>query len=153
MHYSINVIIDIAGGNDAATDVVNGWGLPEGSNVSIQALPPSSGGTIDEEGNLTPYEPPAQPSPIINALNPNFAAAGDPDVTLHVLGQNFTAESVIAFNNADETTEFVNTGELTTVVKTSGTDFEVTPGSYPVVVRSNGQESNTVNFAITEPAP
>jgi hypothetical protein len=91
------------------------------------------------------YDPDRQ----LRALDPEQATQGDPDTLLRCLGDGFTAESVIYFNNGPENTSFTSEREVTTVVKTSGTEFEINPGNYPVkVVTGIDWTSDELEFVI-----
>lgn len=93
-------------------------------------------------------EPPPVTVPVIDHLDPTGAAIGDADLTLHVVGDNFDEQCIILFNNGEETTVFVSSTELTTIVKPS--TAEVT-GAFPVAVRNAaGSMSNEVSFTFTE---
>jgi hypothetical protein len=128
--------------NDAdARDLMVSWGLPEGSTVTAQASPDPVTITVGPNGSLD--IPPA-----ITTLDPASAAEGDPDVTLRVLGTGFDEATIINWNGGDEVTKFVSSQEVTTIVKTSGVEFDVTPGVYPVYVHNPIGTSNTVSFEI-----
>ena len=90
--------------------------------------------------------------PVISALEPSEATAGDPDVTLRVLGLNFDPSSVIVFNGGAETTVYVSASELTTLVKVSGDEFAPVPGTYTVQVRTGGYDTPALDFTIAPSA-
>jgi hypothetical protein len=76
-----------------------------------------------------------------------MVAEGD-DVTLHVYGAHFVPRSGILFNGGAETTVFLSSQELTTVVVGA---TATTPGEYPVQVETGGLGgglSGTCLFAI-----
>ena len=99
-------------------------------------------------GSQLPPDAEVERRPAVGALNPGEATIGGADVTLHVTGVNFYDTSVVVFNGGVETTTFVSSNELTTIVRPS---TAVTPGSYPVLVRNDdGRESNAVNFTFIE---
>lgn len=77
------------------------------------------------------------------SLNPYKAVIGSASFVLHVLGKNFNEESVINFAGNNESTVFISDTELTT-----GVDMNVWkgPDTLPVMVISNGVESNVMNF-------
>jgi len=81
----------------------------------------------------------------ISQLVPNSATAGDPAFTLTVNGSGFTSSSVVYWNAATRPTTFVTANQLTAQI--SASDI-ATAGTIPVYVRSNGQNSNTVNFMV-----
>jgi hypothetical protein len=73
---------------------------------------------------------------------------GDPtDVTMHVLGTNFTAETKILFNNLEEPIVFISETDITTIVKPS---LFVVPAVCPVSVVG---ATESVPFEFTEPVP
>jgi hypothetical protein len=85
-------------------------------------------------------EPPGPRVPVptmhtLESLNPDTAAIGDDDVTMHVIGTGFTAAAQIVFNGGAETTVFVSDTELTTTVKPSTAEVA---GAFPVTVVQNG---------------
>jgi hypothetical protein len=94
---------------------------------------------------------PAAPAPSITALVPASAPIGAPNFTLHVQGTGFAATSVIVFNGFDEPTTFVSATEVTTGVNM---DVWTAPSlPLPVLVRTNGQESNAVPFTFVAAPP
>jgi len=91
------------------------------------------------------------PVPHLAELVPAAVMIGpdEPDITLHVRGLGFTPGCTIVFNGGDETTVFVDTHELTTIVKPSLGSIAVT---VPVLVRSeDGETSNALDFSFTAP--
>lgn len=88
--------------------------------------------------------------PTVSSLNPGSATVGDPDFTLHVMGTNFTPESVIVFNGGEEITVYVSATELTT-----GVNMATVTGAYTVpvaVLSSDGVLSEPVNFVFQDAA-
>ena len=75
------------------------------------------------------------PRPQLTSLTPRTMVAEGDDVTLHVYGTGFVPRSVILFNGGAETTVFVSSQELTTVVVGV---TATTPGEYPVAVETGG---------------
>lgn len=112
----------------------------------------SSAGAIYEEGGINDQALKAIGGAIINAqpvltsLNPATAVKGGADVTLHCLGSNFTASSVINFNGGNEPTTFVNAGDITTIVKPSLVSVAI---SVPVVVINGVLSSAPKTFTFT----
>jgi len=86
--------------------------------------------------------------PEVTSLSPNTAVSGDPDFTLYVSGENFTAQSVIHFGLNDEPTTHNADGTLSTGVKPS----LFAPAEVDVCVRTGPLESNIVTFTFTAPA-
>lgn len=88
------------------------------------------------------------PRPLLQSLTPRSMVAEGDDVTLHVYGEHFVPRSVILFNGGAETTVFVSSQELTTVVVGV---TATTPGEYPVQVQTaapGGGLSGICRFAI-----
>lgn len=129
-----------------AESVIASWNLSPDCSVNSQMTVPlgPNPGATDSDGNVVP----APTAPTLDSLDPPDATAGDPDVTLRCLGTGFTDATVINFNGGDETTVFVSDSELTTIVKTSGAEFEITPGTYPVSVHNDLGASETLMFTI-----
>jgi hypothetical protein len=85
-----------------------------------------------------------QPQPTIESLDPDEADAGDAeDITMHVRGSGFTAQSVIVFNGHDEPTVFVDEGDITTIVKPS---LFTVPAVCPVLVKNGDKQSEADEF-------
>jgi PKD domain/IPT/TIG domain len=83
--------------------------------------------------------------PWIERLDPPSAPLGSDDLTLHVIGRNFTADDVIVWNRGDEPTTFVSDTELTTGVQPS---TATGPRSVWVQVRDQyGTMSNGATFS------
>jgi len=116
------------------------------------ALYTSSGAEIVPplNSNVDRRVTPGTPEPIvpsISLLNPATAVAGDPDSTLMVTGNGFTAASVIVFGGVDQATTF-GTGTSLTCALASST---ASAGDVPVEVRDSAGTSNSVNFSFTAP--
>jgi hypothetical protein len=91
--------------------------------------------------------PAKPPMPKLNALEPNTAAMGSADFEINLRGVNFTAQSVILWNNGEESTTFVDASTLTTTVKPSTVSAPVT---IPIQVRDGQLVSNGLPFTFTE---
>lgn len=91
------------------------------------------------------------PPPALTSIDPTTAEMGSADLTLTATGTDFVQGSVIMFNNSANETTFVSETELTTLVVPSTASG---PWTVPVGVRNpDYQESSTVDFSFTEPAP
>lgn len=90
--------------------------------------------------------------PSVTSLSPSSVLVGTAAQTLTINGSNFVSSSTVTYNGIAHTTTFVSVGQLT--IQLSASD-QGTVGSYPVVVANPapGGGSNTVNFAVTLPAP
>lgn len=95
----------------------------------------------NQPGIIDPYSdtPTKLRDPVLHSLSPNIASMSDPDFTLEVRGEGFTTDSVIVWNNADETTTFVSDTLITTGVKPS-TVWE--PISIEVYVRTGDPKAS-----------
>jgi len=87
-------------------------------------------------------------APVLSSLSPSSAVLGTASFTLHVVGENFTPESVIIWNGSTEPTTFVSATELTTEVDMT---TAVVAAEIPVEVLSiDGVMSNVMTFTLTE---
>ena len=89
------------------------------------------------------------PAPVLDAISPDTAVAGDPaDIVLSCTGTGFNESTVITFGNFDEPTTFVSDTEVTTVVKPS---IFVNPDTVPVKLHNSVAFSDPVDFIFTAP--
>jgi xanthine dehydrogenase iron-sulfur cluster and FAD-binding subunit A len=101
----------------------------------------------EERPSHQPVVPPGTVSPpaaVVTSIDPATAVVGGPDVTLHVYGEGFTAETVILFNQGEEPTTFVSSTEVTT-----GLSPATATGAYTVSVSVVGA-ADSVPFVFTE---
>jgi len=90
------------------------------------------------------------PEPVIEGLEPAYAAIGGEDFTLVISGDNFFADSVINFAGQDEPTTFDTTAKtLSTIVKPS---LWVEPTTVDVLVKNGPAVSGPIAFEFTAPA-
>lgn len=89
-------------------------------------------------------------APVLTALLPAQAMAGGNDVTITLNGSGFTDTSVLVWNGADDTMDFISATEATTVVKTSLSTEAI---ACSVAVRNGVELSNELTFYITEDVP
>ena len=82
----------------------------------------------------------------INSLTPNSAPTNSVPFTMVVNGANFDTGAQAFWNNTPQATVFVNSSQLQVSVTATDMSF---PGSAAVYVRSNGMNSNTVEFSVT----
>jgi IPT/TIG domain len=73
--------------------------------------------------------------PWLGSLDPSSALLSDADLTVHLRGGNFTAQSVIVWGGAEVPTTYVSAAELTTDVQPSAAGG---PGSEWVQVQGDG---------------
>lgn len=129
--------------------------VKEGQTLTI-AGPARASVTTDVPGSVLidgqPLAPPVAPdvAATVTGLSPNTAVAGDAaDIEMSVMGEGFTAASVIMFNGLEEPTTFVSAAQLSTGVKPS---LFVVPADCPVGVRTGSAMSNEIPFSFTDPA-
>ena len=82
----------------------------------------------------------------ITSLTPNNAPTNSVPFTMVVNGANFDTSAQAFWNNTPQATVFVNANQLQVSVTQTDMSF---PGSAAVYVRSNGVNSNTVQFSVT----
>jgi IPT/TIG domain len=82
----------------------------------------------------------------IRSLTPNSAPTNSVPFTMIVNGANFDTNAQAFWNNVPQSTLFVNGSQLQVSVTAADMSF---PGSAAVYVRSNGVNSNTVEFSVT----
>ena len=110
---------------------------PPGSQV----IPEGAGqGTGEERPGTNPNQ-----APTIDELEPDEAAIGSENFTLHVHGTKFTPNSVIQFDTADLQTSYVSDTELTALIKPSEWEED---GVVPVRVKNadGGMKSGEEEF-------
>lgn len=83
--------------------------------------------------------------PMISQVMPSNAMAGGGDFILTINGSGFASNSVVYWNSTPHSTSYVTGNQLTAVVMASDI---ANSGTVPVYVRSNNQNSNTINFTI-----
>ena len=102
-------------------------------------------------GDVVVQQP--NPVPVLTSLNPSSAIVGGNVFTLTVNGSNFVALSTVRWNGLTRTTQFVNSGQLTAMIfandlATAGTAMVDVTNPSP-----GGGTSNSLSFAINNPAP
>jgi hypothetical protein len=96
------------------------------------------------DGNSWEVYVAVQLPPQITALEPSSASITDPDFEGHIRGLNFTEDSVIIWNGAEEPTRFVDSTDIWTTVVPS---VVTAPTVLDVYVRNgDGQVSGIVPF-------
>ena len=87
--------------------------------------------------------------PELTSIDPDTAAVGDPDVTLHCYGTGFVEGAVVVFDGSDQPATFVSEGEVTTIVDPAA----ATEGSVLVCVRNlDDRETEDLSFTFTAAA-
>ncbi|MFA6608679.1 MAG: dockerin type I domain-containing protein [Candidatus Paceibacterota bacterium] len=120
---------------------------------TINVITPAPGGGTSN--SLTFYVLPSSTStPTLTNLNPSSVIVGSPDTVLVVTGTNFTASSTILFDNVEQTTTFISSTELSTLIPAS---FLATynPGILVTVFapEPSGGTSNSLIFIIDNQPP
>ncbi|MDP3110721.1 MAG: RHS repeat-associated core domain-containing protein [Thermodesulfovibrionales bacterium] len=117
------------------------------STVPVTVTNPAPDGGVSEPYPFTIK----YPVPVLQSITPNTIAARSPDFTLKVNGSNFYPGYAVNFNGQDLTTTYINSGELNAIVPSA---LIATKGIYLVVVKTpDGQNSNFLNFTVTDPYP
>jgi len=116
-------------------------------NPIYESLPPADGTGVGGGGGPEP-EPGMEPT--LTSIDPATAVLGDPDVTVHYHGTNFTESSVIYFAGQPEPIAFISPEEITTIVKPSLPWGAVTLATY---VQQGAYTTDPQNFTFTEAAP
>jgi hypothetical protein len=88
------------------------------------------------------------PVPVVTALNPNGATAGDPAFTLTVTGSNFISSSVVQWDGAPRSTTFINAGQLEAAILASDLAAPGTPQVTVINPPPGGGTSNALPFTI-----
>lgn len=109
---------------------------------------PSPGGGVSEAKNFLV----ANPSPIVNSVNPNSKTVYDSQFTLQVLGANFVNGSSIFWNGQPKNTSFVSPSELSAVIPAADL-LTVGIKSISVVNPQPGGGSAAINFTVNNPVP
>ncbi len=89
---------------------------------------------------------PAQTGPAITGLNPNAVAASGPGFTVIVTGSNFVNGSIVRWNNADRTTSFISSTQLSASIPAA--DIAVAGTAAITVVNPASAPSNSLTFTI-----
>ena len=84
-------------------------------------------------------------SPQVTQLQPDVATAGGPAFTLTVNGSNFGSDSVVYWSSVPQTTTYVSGTQVTAAI--TATDI-MNVGMVPVYVRTQGRNSNVMNFDV-----
>src|SRR5439155_10491538 len=85
-------------------------------------------------------------TPTISSLSPTCTAAGGPQFTLTVNGNNFVASTTVNWNGSPLATTFVSSTKLTATVPAS---LIATPGTASITVGGCGGRSGAATFTIS----
>ncbi len=123
-----------------ATLLLLGSNIGTSVNASLIALAGTATVTVAAAGETSPSPLPftINPSLALSSLQPNSAAAGGPSFLLTVNGSGFTNATTITWNGASQTTNFVNSGQLTTTISAS---LIASAGTASVTVAELGKAS------------
>ena len=83
--------------------------------------------------------------PMLEALMPDTANAGSEQFTLTINGSGFGTDAVVFFSSNMVATMFVTGNQLMAAIPAADIAMK---GTISVYVRSNGQNSNMMNFTI-----
>ena len=83
--------------------------------------------------------------PAITQLMPNTAMSGGPAFMLTVNGSNFGTDAIVYWSSTVRNTTYISGNQLMAAISASDIAMKAT---IPVYVRTNGQNSNTVNFMV-----
>jgi len=120
-------------------------------SATVRVFNPSPGGGTSSIVNFTIVNP--NPTPAITGIVPASGTVGGAGFTLTVGGSNFVSGAVVRWNGANRTTTFVSATSLTASILAGDL---ATAGSALVTVFNpapGGGLSNTLAFAINNPAP
>lgn len=98
---------------------------------------------IPHPGNTSPQPPPVYPE--LDSIDPATAAIGGAPFTLTCHGSNYTAQSVIMFDDAALATTFVSDQELTALVDPAA----AVAGTVPVAVVTGADGTDPLDFIFT----
>ena len=138
-------------GATQTTNFVNAGQLTTMIPATLIAAAGTANVTVAQSGQ-------ASPSPLVFTMNapfsltnlqPNSAIAGGPAFLLTVNGAGFTNATSITWNGATQTTNFVNSGQLTTMIPAT---LIAAAGTANVTVAQSGQTSpSPLVFTINAP--
>ena len=117
---------------------------------NLSVANPAPGGGVSNVVGFPVVDP--NPLPRVSGLNPNFAAAGSPEVTISVLGTRFVSNSTARVNGAARVTTFVSESELRVTLTAADLAAE---GTLNISVNNpapGGGNSNVAPFSVTSPS-
>jgi hypothetical protein len=112
--------------------------------ASVTVFSPAPGGGTSNALTFAINDPP----PVLSAIGPASAVAGDPAFTLNITGTTFVNGAVVRWNGANRTTTFVSSTRLTASIPASDI---AAAGVYSVTVVNpapGGGTSNVVTFTV-----
>ena len=122
------------------------------ATLTIWVFNPTPGGGIANNSLPFVVRPANQnPTPSIESLNPQGAAAADPAFTLKVFGSNFVAGATVQWNGANRATTFISANEVRAAI---GAADLLLPGTAVITVINpapGGGASNAVSFTVAAP--
>ncbi len=127
-----------------ATDLMNSGPV----TVTVQTPTPgggtSTGQTFTVSGNSVPQ---------LTSLSPSSAIAGGSGFTLTVNGTGFVSASQVLWNDVARSTNFINSGQLTTAISSSDVSSISTANVTVSSPSPGGGTSNTLTFSINGNPP
>ena len=91
------------------------------------------------------------PLPILNAISPTSAPAGEPGLILTVIGSNFVPGSVVRWNGANRPTTFIGNSQLRASIPASDLAMMGSPNVTVFTPGPGGGTSAPQAFTITAP--
>lgn len=125
--------------------------LNAAGTASVTVFDPAAGGFTSNTSQFAITAP--NPVPAITSLSPATAVAGDAGFTLTINGSNFLNNSVVKYNGADRTTNYISATQVSIAVTAADLANPATAAITVVNPAPGGGTSNTVNLPINNPAP
>jgi hypothetical protein len=119
-----------------------------GTYLITVANPAPYGGVSSPKPFLVTY-----PMPAITSINPSTAEAGSPDITLTVIGDNFSNNCTVRWNGTGLATTFVNGNQLQAVIPAGNLATGATALITVFNSMGGGLLSNEVPFTVINPVP
>ena len=131
------------------TAAISAADIATAGTVNVTVFNPAPGGGASNAATFTINNP----VPTITSLSPPWIAPGGPSFTLTVNGTNFVNGAVVRWNGANQTTTFVNAGQLTAAIPAADI---ATAGTVNVTVFNpapGGGTSDPAVFTVGNPVP
>jgi uncharacterized protein (TIGR03437 family) len=125
--------------------------IASAGTAQITVFNPAPGGGTSNSLSFPIVQP--NPVPTLTALNPNSVAVGSGAFTLTLTGTNFINTSVVTWNGATRTTNFVNATTLTIQVPAADVANAATVELKVTNPAPGGGTSNGLNLTIVQPNP
>ncbi|MFZ0035820.1 MAG: hypothetical protein WAK91_00240 [Candidatus Acidiferrales bacterium] len=138
-------------GNQLQATIPSSFISTPGSSI-IEVQTPAPGGGITSQLTFT-INPVSSPIPILNSITPSSALAGGNQFIMHLVGNNFEAQSSVTINGNGQQTQFLDSQDLQ--VQIPATDL-ISAGTLSVAVLNpapGGGTSQTLPLTITYAVP